>query len=146
MSINGRSIHIDCWLMLEPIARMTKTLNRTMYAERDYLKLYNMYCICNPTCMHCLVNKGHTSVKSNYIKKHFWFKKMSTFWEFFLSSQKNWFDILVSKQYFLKPFVTKCVKVSKGHKFHNYKKYTFYLWTTFVKIFSLSAAVLLLLN
>jgi hypothetical protein len=25
--------------MLEPIGRMTKTLNRTMYAERDHLKI-----------------------------------------------------------------------------------------------------------
>jgi hypothetical protein len=27
-----------------------------------------MYCICNPTCMYCLVNKGQTSVKSNNVK------------------------------------------------------------------------------
>jgi hypothetical protein len=39
MSINGWSIYIDCLLMLEPIGRMTKTLNRTMYAERDHLKI-----------------------------------------------------------------------------------------------------------
>ncbi len=39
MSINGRSIYIDCWLMLEPIGWMTKTLNLTMYAERDHLKI-----------------------------------------------------------------------------------------------------------
>jgi hypothetical protein len=46
MSINGQSIYIDCWLMLEPVGRMTKTLNRTMYAERDHLKIVkNMYCI-----------------------------------------------------------------------------------------------------
>jgi hypothetical protein len=34
-------------------------------------KLYNMYCICNPTCMYCLVNEEQTSVKSNtvYIRK-----------------------------------------------------------------------------
>jgi hypothetical protein len=38
MSINGRSIYIDCSLMLEPIGQMTKTLNRTMYAEKDHLK------------------------------------------------------------------------------------------------------------
>jgi hypothetical protein len=31
MSINGQSIYIDWWFMLEPIGRMTKTLNRTMY-------------------------------------------------------------------------------------------------------------------
>jgi hypothetical protein len=39
MSINGWSIHIDCWLMLEPIGQMNKTLNHTMYAERDHLKI-----------------------------------------------------------------------------------------------------------
>ncbi len=31
-----------------------------------------MYCICNPTCMYCLVHKGQTSVKSNKVfKKHY---------------------------------------------------------------------------
>jgi hypothetical protein len=30
VSINGRSIYIDCWLMLELIGWMTKTLNHTM--------------------------------------------------------------------------------------------------------------------
>jgi hypothetical protein len=30
---------------------------------------YNMYCICNPTCMYCLVNKRQTLVKSNNVKK-----------------------------------------------------------------------------
>jgi hypothetical protein len=39
MSIIGWSIYIDCGLMLEPIGRMTKTLNRTMYEERDHLKI-----------------------------------------------------------------------------------------------------------
>jgi hypothetical protein len=39
MSINGQSICVDSWLMLEPIGRMTKTINRTMYAERDHLKI-----------------------------------------------------------------------------------------------------------
>jgi hypothetical protein len=39
MSINGRSIYVDRWLMLEPIGQMTKTLNHIMYAERDYLKI-----------------------------------------------------------------------------------------------------------
>jgi hypothetical protein len=53
--------------MLEPIGGMTKTLNRTMYAERDHLKLYIMYCICDPTCMYCLVNKGQTSIKANNV-------------------------------------------------------------------------------
>jgi hypothetical protein len=38
MSISGQSIYIDCWLMLDPIGRMTKTLNRALYAERDHLK------------------------------------------------------------------------------------------------------------
>ncbi len=40
MSLNGQLIYVNCWLMLEPIGWMTKTLNRTMYAERDHLKLY----------------------------------------------------------------------------------------------------------
>jgi hypothetical protein len=32
---------------------------------------YSTYCIWNPTCVYCLVNKGETSVKSNNIKKVF---------------------------------------------------------------------------
>jgi hypothetical protein len=37
--------------------------------EREH---YNMYCICNPTCIDCLVNKGQTSVISNKVlKKHY---------------------------------------------------------------------------
>jgi hypothetical protein len=55
--------------MLKPIGQMTKTLNSTMYAERDHKQLYNMYCIYNPTCMYFLVNKGQTSVKSINVKK-----------------------------------------------------------------------------
>jgi hypothetical protein len=39
VSINGLSSYINCWLMLEPIGWMTKTLNLTMYAERDHLKI-----------------------------------------------------------------------------------------------------------
>jgi hypothetical protein len=39
MSINDQFIYIDCWLMLEPIGGMTKTLNGTMYVERDHLKI-----------------------------------------------------------------------------------------------------------
>jgi hypothetical protein len=39
MSINGQLIYDDCWLMLEPIGWMSKTLNRIMYAERDNLKI-----------------------------------------------------------------------------------------------------------
>jgi hypothetical protein len=39
MSIYGWSIYIDSWLMLEPIGRMTKNFNSTMYAERDHLKI-----------------------------------------------------------------------------------------------------------
>jgi hypothetical protein len=66
MSINGRSIYVDSWL----IGLMTKTLNCTMYAERDHLKkLYNMYCICIAACVYRLVNKGQTPVKSNNVKK-----------------------------------------------------------------------------
>ena len=33
-----------------------------------------MYCICNPTCIFCLVNKGQTSVKSNKVKKKYIYK------------------------------------------------------------------------
>jgi hypothetical protein len=29
--------------------------------------LYNVYFICDPTCMYCLVNNGQTSVKSNNV-------------------------------------------------------------------------------
>jgi hypothetical protein len=72
MSIKGQSFYINWLLMLEPIGRTTKT----MYAERDHLKLCNMYCICNPTCMHCLVNKGQTLIKSNYIKKAHWWASL----------------------------------------------------------------------
>jgi hypothetical protein len=68
MSINGWSIYTHWWLMLEPIGQMTKTLNRIMYEERDHLEIVcNIYCIFNPTCMYCLVNKGQTSVKSNNV-------------------------------------------------------------------------------
>jgi hypothetical protein len=31
--------------MLEPIGRMAKTLNRTMYAERDHLKIVKIYIV-----------------------------------------------------------------------------------------------------
>ncbi len=43
MSINGQSIlqqfYNNCQLILEPIGRMTQTLNHIMYAERDHLKI-----------------------------------------------------------------------------------------------------------
>jgi hypothetical protein len=39
MSINGWSIYVDCWLMLEPIGWMIKTLNRTMCEKREHLKI-----------------------------------------------------------------------------------------------------------
>jgi hypothetical protein len=45
MSINCQTIYVDFWLKLEPIDRMTKTFNRTMYAERDHLK----------NCLTCIV-------------------------------------------------------------------------------------------
>jgi sulfatase maturation enzyme AslB (radical SAM superfamily) len=69
MSINGWLIYNGYPLMLVPIGRMTKTFNRTMYAERDHLKIVYVYRICNPTCKYCLANKGQTSVKSNNVFK-----------------------------------------------------------------------------
>jgi hypothetical protein len=42
MSINGLSIYIDCRLMMEHLGWMTKTLNRTMYAERDHLEMVKL--------------------------------------------------------------------------------------------------------
>jgi hypothetical protein len=44
-------------------------LNCIMFGERDHLKIVKHVFFCNPTSMHCLVNKGQTSVKSNNMKK-----------------------------------------------------------------------------
>jgi hypothetical protein len=38
-SINGQLVYVDCLLLLEPICRMTQTLNRILYEERDHLKI-----------------------------------------------------------------------------------------------------------
>jgi hypothetical protein len=89
MSINGQSISVHCWLMLEPIGRMTKTLNRTMYAGETIKKLYKMYCICDQTCIYCLVNKGQTSVKSNNVKNFRWRMKSFDIFITFLARTRN---------------------------------------------------------
>jgi hypothetical protein len=67
---------IDCWLMLEPIGWMT-----VLSLRRESIKnFYNMYCICNPTCVYCLFKKGQTPVKSNSKEvKLLW--KLKKFWQ-----------------------------------------------------------------
>ncbi len=42
-----------------------------------------MCCICKPTCMYCLLNKGHTSVKSNNVFKKSVFNYKSNHLAFF---------------------------------------------------------------
>jgi hypothetical protein len=42
-----------------------------------------MYCICDPTCMYCLINKGQTSVKSNNVFKKSVFNYKSNHLAFF---------------------------------------------------------------
>jgi hypothetical protein len=55
------SIYSDCW--------WPKLLTVPCMQRETIYKLWSMYCICNPTCMYCLVNKGQTSAKSNNVKK-----------------------------------------------------------------------------
>ncbi len=55
-----------------------------------------MYCICNPTCMYCLVNKGQTSVKSNTV-----FLRISAWSSLKLSSSQFWNIVTWLGQQFL---------------------------------------------
>jgi hypothetical protein len=49
--------------MLQPIGRMTKTLNRTMYAERDHLKncITCIVFVIQPLCTVSLIKDKHQS-------------------------------------------------------------------------------------
>jgi hypothetical protein len=55
--------------MLEPIDPMTKTLNPTMYVERNQMKIVQYLLYLESNLYVCFVNKGQTSVKSNNIKE-----------------------------------------------------------------------------
>jgi hypothetical protein len=56
--------------MLEPIGRMTKTLNRTMYAERDHVKIVYkcIVFIIQPVCTALLIKDRHQSCPKKFLK------------------------------------------------------------------------------
>jgi hypothetical protein len=66
--------------MLEPIGQMNKTLNRTMYSERDHLKIVKtcIVFVIQPVCTAYLIKDRHQSSPKTLTKKR----------------KKNWMDAI----------------------------------------------------
>jgi hypothetical protein len=64
---------------LEPIGRMTKTLNCTMYAETDHLKI--IIFVIQPVCTAKLIKDRHQSGPITFKKNNDYSQKIFTSWK-----------------------------------------------------------------